>query len=446
MTDIELNGDVIELEMQWLQSVIKNRINEYFQNNDGQHPEPLPPEIFESGTYYAEFLNKYELSEDERKVVLLALAPEVKPEILDVFFVHDNMDKRSFAEFGGIISKTFTGFLPTLKTAYFVLGGNSLSKQIRCAKVFEKGQKLFRENILKEITVTETDPGINKNLCLSDEAINAMLTGKDIEYEYSYDFPANKLETELDWDDLVLSKTTFQSLKELIAWSTHGHKLVNELNMSKNIQLGYRALFYGPSGTGKTLSAALVGKKVGKPVYRIDLSQLVSKYIGETEKNLEKIFKVAGSRDWILFFDEADALFGKRTSVNSSNDRFANQETAYLLQRIETCSNMVILASNLKKNMDEAFTRRFQSIVYFPAPKKDERLQLWTNVFTNEVVLDDAIDLAKISEKYDLSGGSIVNVARYVSLMALSRDTVFISQKDLLDGIQRELTKHGRTP
>lgn len=138
------------------------------------------------------------------------------------------------------------------------------------------------------------------------------------------------------------------------------------------VKPGYRTLFYGSSGTSKTLTAALLGKMTGRGVYRINLSKMVSKYIGETEKNLAQIFDRAEKEEWILFFDEADALFGKRTSIKDSYDRYANQEVSYLLQRMEDFNGLVILESNLKK-IDEAFMRRFQSIIHFPLHGKDER-------------------------------------------------------------------------
>ncbi len=134
------------------------------------------------------------------------------------------------------------------------------------------------------------------------------------------------------------------------------------------IKPGYRVLFYGPSGTGKTLTAALLGKQYGKDLYRIDLSQIVSTFIGETEKNLERVLKRSETKSWIPFFDEADALFGKRTNVQSAHDKYANQEVSYLLQRVEDYPGLLILASNFKNNLDDAFIRRFHSLVHFPCP------------------------------------------------------------------------------
>ena len=148
-------------------------------------------------------------------------------------------------------------------------------------------------------------------------------------------------------------------------WVKYGERIRKEWGLESRIKPGYRALFYGPSGSGKTFTATLLGKEVGKDVFCVDLSMVVSKFIGETEKNLSHVFEVAENKDWILFFDEADALFGKRTNVKDSHDRYANQEVAYLLQRVENYRGLVILSTNFKSNIDEAFARRFQVMVPF---------------------------------------------------------------------------------
>jgi SpoVK/Ycf46/Vps4 family AAA+-type ATPase len=171
---------------------------------------------------------------------------------------------------------------------------------------------------------------------------------------------------------------------------------------------------------------------------------LVSKYIGETEKNLEKIFQQAENKNWILFFDEADALFSKRSGVNDSHDRYANQETAYLLQRLEDFNGIVILATNLKNNIDEAFARRFQSMIYFPMPRPQDRLRLWERSFSTSTVLEEALDLKQLARRHDLTGGMIMNVIRYCSLMALQRKENIIRLQDAETGIQKELVKEGR--
>jgi SpoVK/Ycf46/Vps4 family AAA+-type ATPase len=220
---------------------------------------------------------------------------------------------------------------------------------------------------------------------------------------------------------------------------------MNEWGMSRKLKRGFRMLFYGPPGTGKTLTASLLGKQMDMEVYRVDLSQIVSKYIGETEKNMGSLFDQAENRNWILFFDEADALFGSRTATSSSNDKHANQEVAYLLQRVEDYPGVVILASNLKGNIDEAFSRRFQSMILFPMPNADERHRLWKSIFSDKVVFDGKVDLFDIAEEYELAGGAIINVVRYASLKALSRNTNMIELNDILQGIKREFRKEGKT-
>jgi SpoVK/Ycf46/Vps4 family AAA+-type ATPase len=171
---------------------------------------------------------------------------------------------------------------------------------------------------------------------------------------------------------------------------------------------------------------------------------VVSKYVGETEKNLGAVFDQAARHDWILFFDEADALFGKRTQAAGSNDRYANQEVAYLLQRVEDFPGIVLLASNLKGNIDEAFARRFQSMIYFPLPGVDERLRLWHKAFAHTGRLAPEVDLGRIAREFELSGGAISNVLRSASLTALRRGAGLVGHQDLEQGIRRELRKEGR--
>ena len=192
------------------------------------------------------------------------------------------------------------------------------------------------------------------------------------------------------------------------------------------------------------MTACLLGKSTGRDVYKIDLSLVVSKYIGETEKNLAKVFDQAQHKGWILFFDEADALFGKRTETKDSHDRYANQEVSFLLQRIETFDGIAILASNRRENLDEAFARRFESIIYFPMPRPEERLVLWQQGFSPQSKLDDSLDLEKIAREHNLSVGSIMNIIRYASLQALKDESTVIAGEAVLQGIRQEYAKEGK--
>jgi SpoVK/Ycf46/Vps4 family AAA+-type ATPase len=219
---------------------------------------------------------------------------------------------------------------------------------------------------------------------------------------------------------------------------------MKDWGMGNRLKKGYRVLFHGPPGTGKTLTASLLGKYTGRDVYKIDLSMVVSKYIGETEKNLENLFAKAETKNWILFFDEADALFGKRTSVRDAHDKYANQEVSYLLQRIEDFDGLVILASNMKNNIDDAFIRRFNSIIRFPLPAEEDRATIWKKSFPQDIDFNNRIDVPEVVKKFELTGGNIINVVQYACLKALEKKCKEIYLDDVLSGIKREMHKEGK--
>jgi SpoVK/Ycf46/Vps4 family AAA+-type ATPase len=281
-------------------------------------------------------------------------------------------------------------------------------------------------------------------LRLSEECLGLATRGQPRRPDLSADFPARHIETKLDWADLVLHPSTLTQVQEIEIWLRHGATLMDQWGMEKKLRPGYRALFYGPPGTGKTMTACLLGKATQREVYKVDLSLVVSKYIGETEKNLARVFDQAQHKGWILFFDEADALFGKRSETRDAHDRYANQEVSFLLQRIETFDGIAILASNQKENIDAAFARRFESIIYFPVPRKEERLRLWRQGFSPKAQLEDAVDLDKISAQHELCGGSIMNVVRYASLQALESGDSLVTLETLQRGIRREHAKEGK--
>jgi SpoVK/Ycf46/Vps4 family AAA+-type ATPase len=214
--------------------------------------------------------------------------------------------------------------------------------------------------------------------------------------------------------------------------------------MKKRLKPGYRALFHGPPGTGKTLTATLLGKYTHKDVFRIDLSRVVSKYIGETEKNLSRLFDKAENKNWILFFDEADALFGKRTDIRDAHDKYANQEVAYLLQRIESYNGLVILASNQRANIDEAFVRRFQTIIHFPMPRPEERYEIWRKTFPPQIEISEDIDWRQVAARYELTGAGILNVTHFCAVEVLADQSHSLNLKRLESAILREYIKEGK--
>ena len=204
------------------------------------------------------------------------------------------------------------------------------------------------------------------------------------------------------------------------------------------------ALFTGAPGTGKTLSAQVIAGELGLELYRVDLSTIVSKYIGETEKNLERIFDEASSSNVILFFDEADSLFGKRSDVGDSHDRYANIEVGYLLQRIETYDGIVLMATNLGANLDEAFTRRIHFIIDYPFPDEDTRLRLWELLIPKNIERDADVDLKEFAAAYKIAGGNIRNAVVTAVYEAAANDMKKINKAGLLRGVEREYQKMGK--
>ena len=280
---------------------------------------------------------------------------------------------------------------------------------------------------------------IDSKIKFSPEAEYLLFTGDSYQPDFNSEFPAKLLSTNLEWDELVLPRSSKRDIDEILMWFKNEKKFTDNLHLSKWLKPGYRVLFHGPSGTGKTLTASLLGKTVTRPVYRVDLSMVVSKYIGETEKNLAKVFERAENNNWILFFDEADALFGKRTEVRSSNDRYVNQNVGYLLQRIEDFPGLIILAMNRKKNIDEAFLRRFQLLVDFRMPDRDERERLWKQIFSGEFSLSDEF-VKDLAENYELSGGSICNILRRAVLQTSHDNKNGVSKKTILTAIKQEFS------
>lgn len=259
---------------------------------------------------------------------------------------------------------------------------------------------------------------------------------------------ANQRALTYTWDDIVLPDDSFRQLQEITQQVHHRHKVFEDWGFDQKLSLlkGVNALFAGPSGTGKTMAAEILANALGLDLYSIDLSQVVSKYIGETEKNLAQIFREAETSFSILFFDEADALFGKRSEVKDAHDRYANIEVGYLLQQMEVHDGIVILATNLQKNIDEAFKRRMRFVVEFPFPDVENRRQIWQRVVPAQAPLGDDVDFNFLAQRFKLSGGNIKNIALAAAFLAAAESTTSsITMKHFILATKREYQKLGKT-
>jgi SpoVK/Ycf46/Vps4 family AAA+-type ATPase len=257
---------------------------------------------------------------------------------------------------------------------------------------------------------------------------------------------ARKLQPKNTWKELVLPKDVVGQLREFCArlkWSEH---IFSTWGFERKLShgKGTTALFVGPPGTGKTMAAEVIANEIKLDVYKIDLSGIVSKYIGETQKNLDRIFSAAEEANGVLFFDEADMLFGKRSEVRDSHDRYANSEVSYLLQKMEMYEGAAILATNLSQHMDEAFLRRFAFTIRFPFPEEDCRRQIWKSIWPEHAPLDEEINFDHLASRFRLSGGNIKNVALAAAFFAAEEGGP-VTMAHLFRGIEREYQKMGKS-
>lgn len=435
----------LDADLAWLACLLQRRLDTYFAATPSQPPLPdaqAPPDLTASDSSYAAFVARHGLEPRERAVMLLALAPLVRPQLLEVLWERNPATQRGYSEFGGVVGPADGHFIPTAETAVFLLAGDALAERLAAIRLLTGHTPLFASEILRPLQVPSGElplvARLQPNLPL------LALIGLDGLTSQGETLPAQRIETGLAWSDLVLPADILAQLEEIRDWLDHSHTLLHEFGLAARLRPGYTCLFHGPSGTGKTLSATLLGKLCGREVHRVDLSIVVSKYIGETEKNLSRVFDLAEQRGWILFFDEADALFGQRTRVDSAHDRYANQEVSYLLQRIEDFPGVIILSSNLRTNIDEAFIRRFQSVIAFPLPGGAERLRLWAEGLPTALAHDPELHLEVLADKYEIAGGTIVNVIRYAVLKSLVRGDGQLLAEDVHAGLRRELIKEGR--
>lgn len=445
------NAMHIKADLDWLSSIIDIRIEELLsKDNIGMTASTLhinfltPPALNSLPSHYSSLIQEYNLTNEERLLLILVLAPCVHPGLLDKLLIKDKKTDKVHTLLGGMQSKSGRLFLPTIETFFFLVVGGDLQKRFLFMHLFEQESRLCKGRLL-EVSENKGETLFNTSLLFPTKECLIWCT-QGIRYipPFSNEFPAKEISTSLEWNDLILSSSTKSRLKELLCWIKHKNALYLS-DYGKHLKPGYRVLFYGSPGTGKSLAASLLGKATGVPVFRIDLSKVVSKFIGETEKNLARVFDKAEHANWILFFDEADSLFGNRTQTNNSNDRYANQEVSYLLQRIEEYPGMVVLASNFKNNIDYAFTRRFNEMIHFPLPGVEERKALWDSMLPGTVTLEKGLTSGLLAETYEISGAQINNVISKIAIQNIASTVNTITHTSIRNAVAIELIKEGKT-
>ncbi|GLT19145.1 hypothetical protein GCM10007938_29270 [Vibrio zhanjiangensis] len=371
----------------------------------------------------------------EKIAISLALIPHLQPETFEILMQPNESTHRLYIEFGLVENEGVVW--ATGQTLAFLLGEHAVERRLEVFRWLSDINVSQAHDLFDLDSACDALPLMWQALKLRPEVLNQYLLGTNAKPPAIVNNLASLLTTPLEWDALVLPKSVYDDLDEIELWLQHGRALEKDWPFEGKLRPGFRALFYGPSGTGKTLTATLLGKRTKRPVYRVDIGAVTSKYIGETEKNLEQVFVMAEKHNWLLFFDEADALFGQRVQTSGANDQFANQNVAYLLQRIEAFTGIIILATNLQNNLDDAFFRRFETAVFFVKPDEKVRLALWKNALPDLKRYDPDISLAQLARDYALTGAEIINVVRYAALKACSKGSSYLLKSDIEVGIVR---------
>jgi len=276
--------------------------------------------------------------------------------------------------------------------------------------------------------------------------INALFAAARAQAGPALEAIARKIEPKSTWDDIVLPPDALGHLREIGAQARYRHVVYGQWGFDRKLSLGkdLTVLFSGHPGTGKTMAAEALARELGLDLYKIDLSRVVSKYIGETEKNLDRVFNAAERASAILFFDEADALFGKRSQVKDAHDRYANIEIGYLLQKMEEYEGVAILATNLRTNMDEAFLRRLKFHVEFPFPEEESRYRIWAGLFPPQAPRSPELDFDFLARRFKVAGGNIKNMVLNASFLAAA-DGRPIGMEHVIRAARREFQKMGMT-
>lgn len=417
-----LSKQVLHLEFNWLSTIIEQRLSrpdDFFDINTllgypvlaQQHP-------------YAKYAQQKDWQEGiERLALALGMASSMPGTAFKPFLQHiNNAEMRML--FGGEFQPLQYRFIPTIQTLLFVWAGTNYDLQAEFMQSFTPTHGLFKEGVLETYTANQmqgmsaTPPNwINLPFRVSDRYLSYFMGGPMPLPQDNQALALEVLKSDLTFDELILDDRTKKHLQPLINYAQYGQEFFKNKALSKNFKPGYIALLHGPPGTGKTLIASTIGKHLGLTTYQLDVSQVVSKYIGETSQNINRVMdELTRTIEWlegkpcILFIDEADSFMGKRSEVKDSKDRYANLDVSNLLQKFEQFPGLVILASNYEQNFDEAFKRRFKSEVLIPPPEVEERTQLWKMYLPQHMKFPGSNFARTMAESFALTGAQIANI------------------------------------
>lgn len=431
------NIECITRELSWLSQRIKNVL----EANESNFL-PLPP--LDPNTAYGQLVTEHGLAETDRVLLNLSFAATFSPETLATL-AHATTEKDWSPFTGGFFRKGDPLFYPTVRTAIFLLAGRDAENRSYYASYFHTRQRVFTTGLVMATPRQEQSTFLDNQLLFNDQFLATILQGESPRLDGEHGFPARRSKRKHTLAEVVLAEKTKIEIEKLRRFTRHMRK-VWEINTHNRYRNNFICIFSGEPGTGKSHTAEAVGNEFNLPVYKVNFAQMVSKYIGETEKNLEKVFDRFDRQPCILFFDEAESIFSKRTEVKDSHDQHANNMQSYLLQKIEDFTGIVILATNvqnLSQYFDKAFQRRIRLIAMFDFPEYTERQKLWAQSIEAPYHFEDGLT-ERLAKNYQLTGGSVYNIVSDAVLEAMDRDTDIITFEIIEPAMKDEFKKTGR--
>jgi AAA+ superfamily predicted ATPase len=427
----------IQQELAWLANRIDNLLNK-----ETEIPLPLP--TLNPDTAFGKLIIDYELADEERILFSLAFASMYQPSKISLFGAVFNQPQKK-AYFGGVFTEEDGQFFPTVRTAIFLLAGNDEEMMDYYISYFNNKNKVFTSNLILTDVREKNQTFLNQQIIFNDQFLPSALHGLPATLDGGNGFPAKRSKRIHTMSEVILDEKTMTELQKLNRFARNMKALWSLPNSSKYRQ-NFIGIFSGDPGTGKSHTAEAMGNELNLPVYKVNFAQLVSKYIGETEKNLERVFDRFSGQPNILFFDEAESIFSKRMEVKDSHDKHSNNEQSFLLQKIEEYNGIVILATNvqnLSNYFDKAFQRRIRQIVTFSFPEHTERQRLWENAIAAPFHYAEGL-LERLAKNYQFSGGGIYNIISEGVIEALDQQTTVITFELLEQAMKDEFKKTGR--
>lgn len=431
------NIECITGELNWLSLRIKNVLED-----KASIFLPLPP--LDPQAAYGTLVTEHGLTDTDRVLLNLAFAATFSPETLAPL-AHVASDKEKSIYTGGFFREGDPLFFPTVRTALFLLAGQDAETRSYYASYFHGRQRVFTSSVVIASPREDSSVFLNYELIFNDQFLATILQGEPARLDGDHGFPARRSKRTHSLAEVVLAEKTKLEIEKLRRFTRHMKK-VWEINTHNRYRNNFICIFSGEPGTGKSHTAEAVGNEFKLPVYKVNFAQMVSKYIGETEKNLEKVFDRFDRQPCILFFDEAESIFSKRTEVKDSHDQHANNMQSYLLQKIEEFTGIVILATNvqnLSQYFDKAFQRRIRLIATFDFPDYTERQKLWAQSLEEPYRFEEGLT-ERLAKHYQLTGGSVYNIVSDAVLEAMDRDTSIITFEIIEPAMKDEFKKTGR--